>query len=792
MVLPNQHTEISTIAARPARDDAALMHEVGRLYELLAGGDHRLGYNVQGSPSLTMIFKDGRRRVVEGVYQIEAEEDEAAREKRWRPARTLRGTTEEPRRFNPFVLSQHVLGRYSVGPEAAGWVQWIALDIDAKANPNDAAAVAAAVARARAMLAAIWRAFRFGAHRQPLVFRSPGGGFHVWIPLTRGPASSNPEHTWPSAWVRGWVKLHLQESGLELADGSLELYPAGRRLRAPCGRRMQLLTPLAPDNPDALDLVPWAGTQTPRGRDVVAMVRAFCDGFEARRLTLAELLDRPEAGWDRFYGFFAWRSAEACAALASAKKRAAAATGTDTRSQQTDEVPAAGGGGSGEPRRRGKGSGAARGDRSVDPDPNSKSPTDEDPDQPPAPAGSLTKGPAFRRKVTRLLSEGLTEAARRHDAVMTLVFYYGATCGQGRSAVLDSIERWCRRLGHAGSVTLHEEGLGGFIKTCLAEAASYYDGFSSRWPFRGRGGVPCAPLAVADHAVLAAVEYRVRAEAGAVLSWFAGNADAVGWVTEPAELAHGLLRALCPDRRVVVDGRRRRAVVVAIEELVRIGILTEHADYAVGKHGRVYSCWYRFGSGELPRVLAVPETNLEAAAVAGEVDAPSGAEARQDVPGDAEAPPLVVAVREVAEGTLRVLSDGTRATPARVVLEPRAALVPRPSDATATRPPWWARLYARWFSVGEFLHGDPSVVPLPGRRAPRPVYPWMRESAAAPPAPIGELPTAAAAAVESRAGPTDGEVLALAVPAELVAELPRELAQVLGGAWRSFLARRRD
>jgi len=28
----------------------------------------------------------------------------------------------------PYVLSQHGLGRYSVAPEAAGWVQWIALD----------------------------------------------------------------------------------------------------------------------------------------------------------------------------------------------------------------------------------------------------------------------------------------------------------------------------------------------------------------------------------------------------------------------------------------------------------------------------------------------------------------------------------------------------------------------------------------------------------------------------------------------------------------------------------------
>ena len=38
--------------------------------------------------------------------------------------------------FTPWVLERHLRGKYSVAPAAPGWVQWVALDIDAHPAPG--------------------------------------------------------------------------------------------------------------------------------------------------------------------------------------------------------------------------------------------------------------------------------------------------------------------------------------------------------------------------------------------------------------------------------------------------------------------------------------------------------------------------------------------------------------------------------------------------------------------------------------------------------------------------------
>jgi hypothetical protein len=280
-----------------------------QLYGLLSSGHDALAWNVDArGPALTVLGADGKRRPV----QIGGG-DAGASAPPWQRARELRpGGVEVDRRFNPWVLERHLRGKYSVAPAAPGWVQWVALDIDAHPAPGAPELVARRLAKARAdrVLAGVWRALRCSAERHPLVLRSPGGGYHVWFPLTRGPSSSNPEHTWPALVARAWFERHLVAAGLELAPGVLEIFPSGRCLRAPCGLGQQVLQARRPDDPDALDLVPWPGTMASaervdwRGerpalsapvRRVVPMVRSFVAQWDAQRRTLAEWLGRSEA-----------------------------------------------------------------------------------------------------------------------------------------------------------------------------------------------------------------------------------------------------------------------------------------------------------------------------------------------------------------------------------------------------------------------------------------------------------------------------------------------------------------
>jgi hypothetical protein len=103
---------------------------------------------------------------------------------------------------------------FSVG---AGGPMLICIDIDAHRRPGECELEARQ--RARRTLGRVLAAFGCSATRHPLILRSPGGGYHVWLPLTREGMSANAEHTWPTRIVRRWFQRHLDGAGLDLASG---------------------------------------------------------------------------------------------------------------------------------------------------------------------------------------------------------------------------------------------------------------------------------------------------------------------------------------------------------------------------------------------------------------------------------------------------------------------------------------------------------------------------------------------------------------------------------------------
>jgi hypothetical protein len=838
------------------------LHELAvELYELIGSGHDALAYNVDArGAALTAIGADGKRRPVPG------RDREGADPPAWQRARELRDGVEVDRRFNPWVLGRHLRGRYSVAPAAAAWVQWVALDIDAHPAPGSPEHVARRVAKERAdrVLAGVWRALGGSAERHPLVLRSPGGGYHVWLPLTRGPTSTNPEHTWPAAVARAWVERHLLAAGLELAPGVLEVFPSGRCLRAPCGLGMQVLQATRPDDPDALGLVPWPGTMASservdwrgaRGalsapvRRVVPMVRTFVAQWHAQRRTLAAWLGRPEASWDPTWGFLGWRDEGAEGAgdarspgipggeISSAEKNSgAAAAARSTPSQESVDVPGRLGG----RRSEGRGGGRSRGGRrsiqdegwtdASTSDQNLIPPSAQDVDRPPDFAGdSVVRGRAFREKVQGLLARGVTEPSTRHDAVLTLAFYWAATCGLGEIGALARLDAWCKAHPHTGSRLSARPRL--FRDTCVREAAHYIAHHSPRWRFIGKGdGGGLATLTPADQVVVAAADARVQGEVAAILAWLAGRADGEGRIGEPVQIATGLLARLCGDRRVDDGGRRRRTTTLAIAELERLGVLTLSSEYRVGHRGRTWCCWYRFGSGELPRTVEIssaawfalaPETECaQCAEVPGAPAAGSAGSALEGPAGAASAelpvPPAPVTVRvlgerHVPEGVIQVLSDGLRAPPrTRLAV---ATDVGRPTAHPASREPWFVRMFQRrMFTPAELQIADAAkVIPMPDLEARRRMTRRERLAGTArSPAAVVPLrasavePHAVAAAVNAptsaplEAAPAPAPELAFDPRAELAAEigaeaaagLPLDVAEVATHAWRAFLRRR--
>ena len=841
-----------------------LQELAAQLYALLACGHDSLAYNVDTyGAALTVLGSDGQRRAVDRGGP-------GADQPAWQRARELvEGGGERDRRFNPWVLARHLGGRYSVAPAAPGWVGWVALDIDAHVKPGSPELVARRLAKERAdrVLGGVWRALGCSAERHPLVLKSPGGGYHVWLPLTRGEASANAEHTWPAAVARAWVERHLVAAGLELAPGVLEVYPSGRCLRAPCGRGMTLLRATRPSDPDALALVPWPGTMGDarvdwRGvraelstavRRVVPMVRTFVAQWEAQRRTLTDWLGRPEAAWDRTWGFLGWRDEDA-AALGEIsppeKKPGGDFTGQDSRSQESDDVPGRQGAEATSVVLAGPGGRSAGHRRSDSPIPDVLlTPPAPEVDLPPDPMGAvLVCGLAFKVKVRTYLRAGIIASSTRHDAVLCLVFYWGATCGLALEAVLARLGAWCRAHPHAGSRLASRPRV--FLETCLQEGRHYFAHYASRWRFRGRGdGGGIATLTAADHAVLAEVDPRVCGEVAAILMWLAGRADDAGRIGEPVQIATGLLARLCGDRRIVDDGKRRRTSTLAIEELERVGVLTLASEYRVGQRGRTWSCWYQLGSGTLPRPISLPAAQwaeLDPSIVRAKVPTLALAAPLEPLPDAVSAPIVearVVGERVVPEGLLRVLSDGSRGAPRTLLTLARD--VERPTATPAARLPWFVRAYQmRPFTPGQLWAPDPPlgiafpdiearrrmsrrerlawgawggsggagtsgpsgavpvapVIPLPlrGADASAPSSPTAEPTA--PSSPIA-APATVAPGVADPAAPLDPDRApgAAEMRAELVAELgavgaaavPIDLLEVLWRAWGGFRGRAR-
>jgi hypothetical protein len=677
----------------------------------------------------------------------------------WRPAvEIVRGLEEKPRKLTPWTVAHHLAGRSTIAPAASSWTSWIALDIDAHAPEGDAAAKREAMARRDRVLASVWRACGWSAEVQPIVLLSPGQGYHLWLPITRecGPDGGPVlDHRWPSAWAQSWMVHHLADSGVAVRGGVVEVFPSGNRLRAPCGRGSLLLQAMNPDDPDRLELVPMPGTFRPRVDDrpvrlIEASARAFVAQWDARRRPLAAWVGgRPGAQWDPRWGFLARRGANR-----DLKNSEVLLGGESGRSHERDAAPGPPRGAVSDPDPTVAGTGAvgpvpgagaappgrARAGRRPDPDLGSvklnPSPVGVDTSAG-EDTGPLVRGIHYHQKVARLLGEGITEPSTRHDAVLLLTFHF-ACSGLDDRAVVDEIRAWCRAHAHAGSTAT--DG-GTFERESVGCAVRYLRSHGHGWKrggARGRRVVP-RPLAAADAAVIAAVDPAVAVEVRALLGWLAGlPRTKEGRPGEAVELAGGLLYALAPERRVMVEGKRRRAWSIAVAELARVGVLALHTDYAPGTHGRVFACWYRFGSGELPAVSTVPaEAWAEAAPLA--PPAPTLAEVAPAptgpvvVVGDVPAAPTcavgaVVAVRELAarevpEGRLRVLvAEGERF--ARVLLEAAAAL---PEVYTPARGAWWARMYrGRRFTPAELEGATPGkVIPFPGGPGgPRP--PWTR------------------------------------------------------------------
>jgi hypothetical protein len=65
----------------------------------------------------------------------------------------------------------------------------------------------------------------------------------------------------------------------------------------------------------------------------------------------------------------------------------------------------------------------------------------------------------------------------------------------------------------------------------------------------------------------------VQGEVAAILAWLAGRADGEDRISEPVQIATGLLARLCGDRQVDEGGQRRRTPTFAITKLKRLGVL---------------------------------------------------------------------------------------------------------------------------------------------------------------------------------------------------------------------------
>lgn len=766
------------VGATTSPDELTL---AGGLYEALTSGHDRLGYNVSGTYALWVRGPGGRGwRPAAGAPTVPRGE--------WRPCVEVLGDgTTRARRFNPWVLREHVRGRYAVAPQAPSWTQWVAFDLDAHvaaellADGSDEviplAAVRRALAKRDAALAEIWRAFALGPGREPVLFETPGQGLHLYLPITRGEASPT-EHTRPAGWLVEWVAERLHRAGVSLQPGRIELYPSGRPLRAPCGARMTLVRATRPELADDLGLEPVEGTTTlrraagidgagmARVRKPWAMVAATLAQWVATRRPLEAWLGEPRAAWSVAHGPFVRPE--------RFEKNACDVAAMDWPSQDKDEVQGRSGGrsleivarvgsrpvGVGQGGR--DGSGAESDPRSLS---SSSSPTSAGTPAPQRFAGGvLRRGREFRSYLQQLLRHGVVTPGTRHDAVLTLVFGWHVQ-GKGEAEVRAELTAWCRAHAHVSKLQGER-----FVKQCLREGMHYYHRIK-KLPQRARSLAATVgrmrALQPADRLVLAQVAAEVREEAWAILEYLHGHAAPSGDVLDTVMLGRAQLDALIvADRRVRIDGRRCRAEVLAVRELERLGVLSLYVDYSRGRHGRVFCCWYVFGSGVLPTQRA-----------------PGG---RHAVRGAG----LVLAERRVREGVVRVWSDGTRCAP-WVELEAHAGVVVEAGGGGA----WWREMYERRrFTVRDLRAADETnVIAGPWQPTPRTVTaaavtagprdPGMLGSPRRMVAsvPIVPVPIAASPVVADERAALAAE---LGAPVEQLADFDPELAALAAAALR--------
>jgi hypothetical protein len=357
-----------------------------------------------------------------------------------------------------------------------------------------------------------------------------------------------------------------------------------------------------------------------------------------------------------------------------------------------------------------------------------------------APVRELVKGAVFWRKVERLLAEGVTQAGSRHDAVLTLCFAWGAAAGLDDRDTLARLVTWCGEHAHMGS---RLAGSPQFTRECVREAAHYLAKRGPRWPFRGAGrgsAVSLGVLTANDRRVLELVDPRVRQEAGAVMAFLAGRADERGEVGDPVEWASGLAARLLGDRRVKEAGARRRAAVMAVEELARLGVISRYRGHAVGRCGRRWSVWYRFGSGELPARVTVLRSAWELAGRREGLRPTLYLHTRPEDAPKATPGELVelqeVGVRRVSGGVLRALSDGQ--TVRQVFDADRDVIAPaRPGYRAA----WWVRQWRGAPTVAEFFHAHEGAITVSPQVA-------ARVAGQAPRRPVPPASTSAASAAD--------------------------------------------
>ena len=635
-------------ALRAGRD--RYLPEARALWAVLSDGHKRLGYNV----SRTYCLRDAdTRKPIRSSWVDRGT---------WRPARDVDALGElTDRTLNPFVLQKHLLGKYDVAWQAPSWTSLVVFDIDrhlpgrAPAREASFETVLAANNKRDQTLARLWTAFGFGAHLQPVILQTPSGGYHVYLPLCRRTDDAAAERTWPAAWVRERIEHHLNQAGLSLSPGTLELFPSGVRLRAPCGLGQMLLDVTCPDDSEYLGLVPAPDTTVDRAgtlsRRIGPLVREFCTRLERARRPLDDWLALERPAWHPTWGPFGARD-EMAPQTSVPKKQEMDFQEVLYSSQHNVDV---------------MGDGAVALGHEF--------------------SGCLLYGKAFVERIRDLSQFGLTEPGQRHDAALKLVWYWGRVRALPKEEVLALLREWLEGFGHVSHT--RQRSFTGFVKTCLREAAHYFD----RHVRPGQGARASSRTDVAlrllepedERWLQSNANLEVRQEVILIFRYLKGFANTSGRVPGAVNLSGQILASMCGERRIAVveaDGvtKRRRATVLAMEELVRLGVLTLHTNYSTGRHGRLYTCWYQFGSGALPK---------------------------EDKAGR-----RVLAVRSIEEGILQVVSVGGRVT---------CELVTSPDTfgktGAADQAFWWQRMYQRRsFTPAEFFEGDVrKLIPGPFR-----------------------------------------------------------------------------